>query len=72
LLSSDMAPPPNPHLYPFPSALKGKRQVTLREERLREKITHTANEGPIYKCLVTIYVFPEMKLLGCSISKTEL
>jgi hypothetical protein len=28
--------------------------------------THTANEGPVriqYKCLVPIYVFPEMKLL---------
>jgi hypothetical protein len=27
---------------------------------------HTANEGPVriqYKCLVPIYVFPEMKLL---------
>jgi hypothetical protein len=30
------------------------------------KIIRTANEGPVriqYKCLVSIYVFPEMKLL---------
>jgi hypothetical protein len=36
---------------------------------------YTANEGPVsiqYKCLVTIYVFPELKLLGLIISKTEL
>jgi hypothetical protein len=36
---------------------------------------HTANEGPVriqYKCLVPIYVFPEMKLHGRAISKTEL
>ncbi len=35
----------------------------------------TANEGPVriqYKCLVPIYVFPEMKLQGFVISKTEL
>jgi hypothetical protein len=35
----------------------------------------TANEGPVkiqYKCLVPIYVFPEMKLRGLVISKTEL
>jgi hypothetical protein len=36
----------------------------------------TANEGLVvriqYKCLVTIYVFPEMKLRGLVISKTEL
>ncbi len=34
-------------------------QVTSRS-------SHTANEGPVriqYKCLVPIYVFPEMKLL---------
>ncbi len=37
--------------------------------------THTANEGPVriqYKCLVPIYVIPEMKLRGLIISKTEL
>ncbi len=35
----------------------------------------TKNEGPVriqYKCLGPIYVFPEMKLLGLVISKTEL
>jgi hypothetical protein len=36
---------------------------------------YTANEGPVrtqYKCLVAIYVFPEMKLRSLVISKTEL
>jgi hypothetical protein len=36
---------------------------------------YTANEGPVRiqnKCLVPIYVFPEMKLWGLFISKTEL
>jgi hypothetical protein len=35
----------------------------------------TANEGPVrilYKCLVLIYVFPDMKLYGLDIYKTEL
>jgi hypothetical protein len=35
----------------------------------------TAKEGPVriqYKCLVPIYVFPEMKLCRLVISKTEL
>ncbi len=34
-----------------------------------------AHEEPVriqYKCLVPIYVFPEMKLRGLVISKTEL
>jgi hypothetical protein len=34
---------------------------------------HTANEGPVsieYKCLVPIYVFPDMKLCSLLISKT--
>ena len=33
---------------------------------LTKTLRHTANEGPVriqYKCLVPIYVFPEMKLL---------
>ncbi len=36
---------------------------------------YTASEEPVriqHKCLVPIYVFPEMKLLGLVISKTEL
>jgi hypothetical protein len=36
---------------------------------------HTANEGSVriqYKCLVPIYVVPEMKLRGLVVSKTEL
>ncbi len=43
---------------------------------VREGMGHyTANEGPMriqYKCLVPIYVFPEMKLRRFVISKTEL
>jgi hypothetical protein len=38
-------------------------------------IIHTADEGPVkiqYKCLVPIYVFPEMILCSLVISKTEL
>ncbi len=40
-----------------------------------EQILHTANEGPMriqYKCLVPIYVFPELKLRSLITSKTEL
>jgi hypothetical protein len=36
--------------------------------------TYTANEGPVkiqYKCLASIYVFPEMKLCTLLIFKTE-
>jgi hypothetical protein len=39
------------------------------------KLWHTANEGLVriqYKCLVPIYIFPEMKLWSLLISKTEL
>jgi hypothetical protein len=40
-----------------------------------EGLPFTANEGPVriqYKCLVPIYVFPEMNLRGRIISRTEL
>ncbi len=40
-----------------------------------EYAEHTANEGLVriqYKCLVPIYVFPEMKLCSLIISKREL
>jgi hypothetical protein len=43
--------------------------------RAFEIVPCTANEGLVriqYKCLVPIYVFPEMELLGLVISKTEL
>jgi len=36
---------------------------------------YTANEGPVriqYKCLVPIYEFPEKKLCGLVIFRTEL
>jgi hypothetical protein len=39
------------------------------------KLILTANEGPMrikYKCLVPIYVFPELKLRDLIISKTDL
>jgi hypothetical protein len=38
-------------------------------------LSHTANEGPMripYKCLVSIYLSPEMKLRSLVISKREL
>jgi hypothetical protein len=41
----------------------------------RQPATYTANEGPVRiqnKYLVPIYGFPEMKLRGLVISKTEL
>ncbi len=40
-----------------------------------KQFKHMAKEGPVsiqYKCLVSIYVFPEMKLRGLLISRTEL
>jgi hypothetical protein len=46
--------------------------VLKKEQQLH---THTANEGPVRiqnKCLVPIYVFPEMKLRGLIIFRTEL
>jgi hypothetical protein len=41
----------------------------------RGLLCFTANEGPVriqYKCLVSIYVFPEMNHCSLLISKTEL
>jgi hypothetical protein len=41
----------------------------------RDEQTIPANERPVriqYKCVVLIYVFPEMKLCGLVISKPEL
>ncbi len=40
----------------------------------KRRVRFTANEGPVriqYECLVSIYVFPEMKLRCLVISKTE-
>ncbi len=48
---------------------------TLRLPAMQENVQYTANEGPVRmqcKCLVPIYVFPEMKLCSLLISKTEL
>jgi hypothetical protein len=39
-----------------------------------DSVAFTANEGPVrilHKCLVPIYVFPEMNLPSVVISKTE-
>ncbi len=56
-------PPPHPTpplLYTGPERRKKSRQLAPTESRI------SANEGQvkiIYKCLVPIYVFPEIKLL---------
>jgi hypothetical protein len=50
-----------------------KRQLT--QDNLHQLTSFTANEGLVriqYECLVSIYVFLEMTLLGLVISKTEL
>jgi|688.fasta_scaffold602298_1 hypothetical protein len=47
----------------------------VRTKRIDCSQSHTANEGPVRiqnKCLVLTDVFPEMKLRGLIISKTEL
>jgi hypothetical protein len=44
---------------------KPKRLLSTREGPALQMITQ-------YKCLVPIYTFPEMKLRGLDISKTEL
>jgi hypothetical protein len=44
------------------------------DDKISKVILYTANEGPVriqYKCLVPIYVFPEIKLCRLVISKTE-
>ncbi len=41
----------------------------------QDHYAHTANEGQVriqYKCLIPLYVLPEMKLFVLIISKTEL
>ncbi len=46
-----------------------------RKRKILSPYHRTANEGRVriqYKCLVPIYVFPEMKLCSILISKTEL
>jgi hypothetical protein len=45
------------------------------EGKSKEMLFFTANEGPVriqYKCLVPVYVYPEMKLHGLVIFKSEL
>ncbi len=51
------------------------RKTRLLTSAIFGSEVHTANEGPVriqYKCLVPIYVFPEIKLQGLVISETEL
>jgi hypothetical protein len=55
--------------------LRKKEVMTPELSELYSTVVLAANEGPVriqYKCLVPIYVFPEMKLRGLNISKTEL
>jgi hypothetical protein len=52
-----------------------KSQSKLCHTTIEGLHSHTTNEGLVriqYECLVPIYVFPEMKLCGLSISHTEL
>jgi hypothetical protein len=64
--------------YPLPPLWdEGKSRLCGMFTPSREIVERkcTANEGPEiihYKYLVPIYVFPEMKLRGLFISKTEL
>jgi hypothetical protein len=54
---------------------EGSRKTRVLSKAIFESEVHTVNEGPVriqYKCLVPIYVFPEIKLHGLVISKTEL
>jgi hypothetical protein len=46
-----------------------------RKKRCLASSGHTANEGPVriqYKCLIPIYVFPEMKLCSFVIPRIGL
>ncbi len=50
-------------------------QLAVRTREKKAWVYNTANEGMVkiqYKCLVPIYVFPEMKVYSLLISKTEL
>jgi hypothetical protein len=67
---------------PACTVFRPKRQLCLPASMLRSECfnacfgsSYTTNEGPVtiqYKCLVLIYVFPEIKLSSLVISKTEL
>jgi hypothetical protein len=53
---------------------KSRYTKNFIKELVLKKHKKDANEGPMriqYKCLVAIVVFPEMKLRGLVISKTE-
>jgi hypothetical protein len=60
---------------PMYSMYAGKRGARCKLAGGIQLVSYTANEGPEriqYKCMVTIYVFPEMKLTVLVISKAEL
>jgi hypothetical protein len=57
------------------AGIKRKTNSEEREVAISGSVSCTANEGPViiqYKCLVPIYVFPEMKLCGLVVFKTEI
>jgi hypothetical protein len=69
ILSSPSSPP---HIHP---TVKVKKAFQTDTNSTHKQQIAIANEGPVrikYKCLVPIYVFPEMKLCGLVISKTVL
>jgi hypothetical protein len=64
-----------PHICPVKSWCIPRSKNKNKYRRRFLVLGYTANEGPVriqYKCLVPIYVFPEMKLHGLVIYKTEL
>ncbi len=66
---------PVPGRIPRRPRTLGRLQRCHTPGRYSNHRLYTANEGPVriqYKCLVPIYVFPEMKLCSLVISKTEL
>ncbi len=67
----------HPFLHYKKDITKVQFQFSFNNEQftIQKALYRTTNEGPVriqYNCLVLIYVFPEMKLLGLVISKTEL
>ncbi len=64
---------PNPSSFASPPFEVDRKKCHVTISRF--SLSLTGNEGPMriqYKCLVAIYVFPEMKLRGLIMSKTEL
>ncbi len=60
---------------PAPGSACVSSQPCKTNDDITWLLSTSANEGPVriqHKCLVPIYVFPEMKLCSLVISKTEL